>query len=170
MVKELSISVMMLTMNEKFELIPKYGGKYMVSKKGTIRSLYKKRNKFKQKNRNGYQTVMLYHNKSINVSVHRLVAEMFIPNPFKLPCVNHKDGNKNNPYVGNLEWVSYSDNAKHAYRLGLKKGYCKSKLTNEQIAQIRILSKQGYSTRKIASMFLITAPYVSALNLGKYRL
>lgn len=50
---------------------------------------------------------------------HRLVAETFIDNPNGLPVVNHKDGNKLNNHVSNLEWVSYSANVKHAYDQGL---------------------------------------------------
>lgn len=55
--------------------------------------------------------------------VHRLVAETYIPNPLGLPCVNHKDGNKRNNHVDNLEWVDHSGNMQHAAGLGLVKGF-----------------------------------------------
>lgn len=51
---------------------------------------------------------------------HRLVAEYFLNNLEKLPVVNHKDGNKLNNNVNNLEWVTYSENNLHAYNNGLK--------------------------------------------------
>lgn len=71
--------------------------------------------------KNGYPTVTLYkNNKGKRFYIHRLIAIYFIPNPNNLPTVNHKDGNKLNNEVNNLEWVSYSLNNKHAYEKGLK--------------------------------------------------
>lgn len=52
--------------------------------------------------------------------VHRLVAETFIPNPKKLPQVNHLDGNTLNNHVSNLEWCDAYDNLMHAIRTGLR--------------------------------------------------
>lgn len=64
----------------------------------------------------GYKYYRLSKNKSKKMFyAHRLVAEAFLPNPDNLPVVNHKDGNKLNNSVDNLEWVSYSENAQHAH-------------------------------------------------------
>ena len=67
--------------------------------------------------------------------LHRLVGEAFILNPLNNPCINHKDGNKLNNHVDNLEWVTYSQNNKHAYSIGLKQGAGKKKVLQ--------LSKEG---------------------------
>lgn len=69
----------------------------------------------------GYPAVTIFdcdgqHTKNI----HRLVAETFLPNSEGKRSVNHKDGNKRNNHISNLEWVTDSENMKHAYRTGLK--------------------------------------------------
>jgi len=71
----------------------------------------------------GYKRVAIYKNKSSKqkkYAVHRLVALTWIPNPDNLPQVNHKDGNKLNNAIGNLEWTTGSDNVNHAFDNNLR--------------------------------------------------
>ena len=72
---------------------------------------------------------------------HRLVAEHFLPNIENLPVVNHKDGDKLNNNVNNLEWVSYSDNAKHWHsnreKINVNREYYIEDLPNEEWKQYK---------------------------------
>lgn len=71
---------------------------------------------------NGYKkTNVSINGKLKTVFIHRLVAELFIPNPNNLPQVNHKDGNKTNNRADNLEWVTLQENVIHAHKIGLNK-------------------------------------------------
>lgn len=72
--------------------------------------------------RYGYAYVFVTQDcgKQKKVRVHRLVALAFIPNPNNLPQVNHKDGNKLNNSIENLEWCSAKYNTQHAWDIGLK--------------------------------------------------
>lgn len=85
--------------------------------------------------------------------VHRLVAYTFTPNVNSKPFVNHKDGNKSNNVADNLEWVTRSENAKHAFALGLQSNKGEShpghKLTEEDVTEIRNRYSNGESSYKI---------------------
>ena len=73
--------------------------------------------------KNGYRYVTLYsNNSSKKLYVHRLLAELFIPNPEGKRTVNHKDGDKTNNCLSNLEWHTDSENIQHAYDNGLNHG------------------------------------------------
>lgn len=64
----------------------------------------------------GYNQIILHKNGvSKNLYIHRLVAQHFIKNPDKKPVVNHKDGDKLNNHYSNLEWMTVSENTKHAF-------------------------------------------------------
>lgn len=64
-----------------------------------------------QKDKDGYLKVQLCKNGKVKIFlIHRLVAQAFIPNPDNLPCVNHKDENKTNNTVENLEWCTHKYN------------------------------------------------------------
>ena len=78
--------------------------------------------KVPQRSSKGYLRVKLYNNGvPTHESIHKLVAETFIPNPDNKPEVNHRDGNKQNNHVSNLEWATKSENMIHAYQTGLVK-------------------------------------------------
>lgn len=95
--------------------------RYVYDKNGKSRHI-KMKNITKQIDRNGYYKVDIrndYYRKTI--TIHRLMAIAFLPNPENKPCVNHIDGNKLNLNLSNLEWVTYSENNKHAVDNGLRK-------------------------------------------------
>ena len=107
---------------EEWKSIPGYEGLYEVSSYGRVKSLerYKSNNGgiqlIKEKilkphnTKKGYLTVQ-FHNKIFKV--HRLVAQAFIPNPDNLPMVNHKDEDKTNNNVDNLEWCTAKYNSNY---------------------------------------------------------
>ena len=136
---------------EKWRQAVGFSDRYYVSNKGRIfttsahnkkdnptimrpaRSFNKRTNSFEY-----YKTVM----DGRTVVVHRVVAQTWIPNPASKPFINHKNGDKVDNRVENLEWCSASENTLHAYRTGLEKKQLGEKhhathLTNEQVKQFK---------------------------------
>lgn len=120
-------------MEEIWKDIQGYEGKYQVSNLGRVKSL--RGNKLlKLSERTGYLRVALTINYNCKFfSVHRLVAECFLPNINNLPQVNHKDGIKTNNNMLNLEWCTNKENVRHAWKNNL----CNNNLRkNRQILQL----------------------------------
>jgi len=89
---------------------------YAVNKQGDVFSV-RKRGILKPSDRLGYLSVYLtrFHGGGRSHFIHRIVAKQFIPNPRNCSDVNHKDGNKANNYVDNLEWCTHRENVQHSY-------------------------------------------------------
>lgn len=106
----------MKTIKEIWKPVEGYEGIYEVSNFGRVKSLnYHREGIVKilkpQKDGSGYLQVQLWRNGKMKAfKVHRLVAEAFLPNPLGLPEINHKDEDKTNNIVSNLEWASRWDN------------------------------------------------------------
>ena len=143
-------------MNEIWKDVVGYEGLYQVSNLGNVRSVERTINmehprygsaivKYESKelrgylNERGYRKVCLTKNKHSKIRfVHRLVAEAFIPNPNKLPQINHKDEDKTNNHVDNLEWctnkynTNYGEKRKQKLSINAKNRWEKGKFRNKR--------------------------------------
>lgn len=109
---------------EVWKEIEGYNSKYYISNLGRVKSIkYTEPRILKARlDNHGYYRVALTKDKEVvECKVHRLVARAFIKNPYNKPTVNHKDGNKRNNTVENLEWATRSEQMIHAYKMGLIK-------------------------------------------------
>lgn len=105
----------MIDVQEEWRMITGYEGLYEVSSLGKVRTIRRQgtdgRILKQHRDRKGYCLVSLCKNgKYKTCLVHRLVALAFIENPNGFPCINHKDEDKTNNHIHNLEWCSYSYN------------------------------------------------------------
>ena len=128
-----------------------YEGKYMVSNTGKVKSLnYNNTGKEgimkPQDNGNGYLFAQLSKDGKVKqCRINRLVAQAFIPNPNNLPEVNHKDEDKTNNCVENLEWCSKLYNANYGTR---------NKRISEKMTNNSKLSKPVISINKVSGLIV----------------
>lgn len=160
---------------EIFVDIVGFDGKYQISNIGNVKSvgryvarkgqsdLYvKERIKKCSIKNSGYKTLILYRdNIGKNKTIHRLVASAFIPNPENKKEVNHKDGNKLNNCVENLEWCTPSENQYHSHKTGLNISPNGEDSVNAKIKEIDVIEIRrqyvkgdvNFSLRAIAKRF-----------------
>jgi len=122
----------------------------------------------------GYPHITInYKGKYKGISLHRLLAICFIPNPDNLPCVNHINGNKLNYNLINLEWCTHVKNIRHAYNTGLmpiRKGINSSsaKLDRNKVTEILDMVKNTeLSYKKIGLEFGVSAGCIGDIVKGK---
>jgi len=147
--------------------------KYYVTSHGKVFSVDREGNEIEKKltvHKRGYVYV---RTPKKNYQLHRLVASAFIDNKYNKPTVNHKDGNKQNNNIDNLEWATYKENAQHAIKNGftkqMKKNEGNIKYTNEQCKQVMDKIKLGMTYIKAGSIYGMPYSTVAHLMRGSRR-
>lgn len=171
-------------MKELWKDIAGFEGYYKISSRGRVKSLRRARTSAHGgysktvilKTKGGcedYVKVSLCKDKKcMYTSCHRLVALHFIPNPENKPQVNHKDGNRQNNNIDNLEWVTVKENVCYSFTMGwhvgnrgIKNGGCK--LTEKQVIKIRKLLCKGFTHRYISELFSVSRVAITNIKNKK---
>lgn len=150
--------------------IPGFEGRYAVTKDGRVWS--HKRNgtdgrwlRFFQDKRGYLRTSLVTNSRPKHFMVHRLVAITFLGKRFDLKFVNHKNGVKTDNRVGNLEWCTMLHNRRHAIKTGLwtcfGQNHYRSKLTVEQVVELRALRSKGWKLVALGARYGISHTAVS---------
>jgi hypothetical protein len=172
-------------MKEEWRDIPEYEGFYQASNYGRIKSLSRyvvsgKSRRFiegrirkQRKDLKGYLSLSLHKNKKEkSFKVHRIVLTVFDRPPKEGEEGNHKDGNKSNNYLENIEWVTHKQNCEHRDNILGKhqrgENNNQAELTEEQIKGIGILLKEGKLLQKeIAEKFNVSGMNIGRIKTGK---
>lgn len=156
-----------------FKPIPGYRGRFYANNKGEILSdsAYSANNKgrriLKQSDNNGYKTVTI--NGKTNY-VHRVVALTFIPNPNNYPCINHKDENKSNNNVENLEWCTHEYNMNYNC-LGIRRAEDNSKhikVTDIHTNNVTIYRNKNHCSAQLGFSVATITKYINNKQVFKH--
>lgn len=172
----------MIKQPEIWKDVEGWEGKYFISNHGRFKSIggkYRKQKPngditFGAKDIFGYRIATLRRPPKIRIMIriHTLVGNAFIKKKESLIklCINHKDGNKENNYYENLEWITSAENIKHAVDTGLMdlKGekHWNSKLTKQKVIEMRELRKMGMTYQSIANQFSVERRQASDVIRG----
>jgi hypothetical protein len=152
-------------MDKVWKDIPGFENYYSVSDCGDIYSKRNGRNLKLLFTIKGYLYVIISA-KGIKkrCSIHRIVAELFIPNPENKPQVNHKNGIKTDNYYENLEWNTQSENMIHAFTTGIRKdkgdGHYRCKIKKHDYIMIFALRDLGWTYKSISKVYEVTEPLI----------
>jgi len=141
---------------------------YLIFSSGKVFSL--KSNKYLKPciDSSGYYYIVLRNNKKhYNKSIARLTAQAFIPNLDNKPQINHKDGNKINNDVLNLEWMTHAENIQHAYNIGLISNAGRPKIPVNVYKEDKFLSTH-LSLTDAARIYGMHRQSISNILAGKY--
>jgi hypothetical protein len=170
---------------EIWKSIEGFEGRYEVSNHGRVKSLPrthpKRRGLIKERiikfsftgGRKGrkYPTVHITNRPLVkHLMIHRLVAMTFIPNPENKREVNHKDGDKLNNHVDNLEWCTRKENIRHSLDSGLlmtNGAHFNAILNLEQVKEIKIKLANGFKRSALAKEYSIGYATISLISTGK---
>lgn len=148
--------------------------KYSVSNLGRVRDNFTNKIKKSTLSNCGYNVISMRVNGIKKVfTIHRLMLLTFKSEEwFEGAVVNHKDGNKLNNNLNNLEWCTVKENCLHAYKLKLIKPICGvdnflSKLTEQQVLEIRKMYNEGYSQVTISKIYNIGQDNISSIVNNK---
>src|SRR5574343_229710 len=153
---------------EIFKQIPDFPN-YEVSNYGNVKSYFNSKIIIRKPvaDAKGYLRLILYKNGKANPKkLHRLVAQVFIPNPNNLPQVNHKDGDKTNNHVSNLEWISNIENMRHSFNELGREGSSKE-VTKHRVLELIEMYKTGVKVADIANHYGIAPRNVYKILHGK---
>lgn len=140
--------------------------KYLINKRADIWSVYADKviKSFVQSS--GYASVALcVKGKKTKKLVHRLVAEAFLSNPESKPCVHHKDGNRLNNHVENLEWCTYKENNHESIKAGRWKQFGEkhphTTISKKDVVNIRT---SEMSQKKLAQKYGVSQGTISNIK------
>ncbi len=159
-------------LDEIWKDIENYEGLYQVSTLGRIKSLAGRPHIVKDRILNiwvgthYYATCLSKNKKPKFYLVHRLMAVAFVENPYNKPHVNHKDGNKLNNSLDNLEWVTHKENIQHAVDTGLKVA-----LKGKDHYKYGVFGKDNFLSKSVIQMDVngnVLSKFDSMTEMAKY--